>query len=87
MALLFMHRDSWDLHTGVGINFATTFWSFCILRLIVSVGVGGVPTFIFPMLMEFLPTKNRGKIASLVKVVQMTGSCTAVGIAWWLIPT
>ena len=67
--------------------FATSFWTFCVLRLIVSVGTGGIPTFIFPMLMEFLPVKNRGKIASLVKVVQMTGSCIAVGIAWWLIPT
>ena len=67
--------------------FATSFWTFCALRLIVSVGTGGIPTFIFPMLMEFLPVKNRGKIASLVKVVQMMGSCIAVGIAWWLIPT
>ena len=67
--------------------FANTFLTFSVLRMIVSVGTGGIPTFIFPMLMEFLPTKNRGKIASLVKVVQMTGSCIAVGIAWWLIPT
>ena len=67
--------------------FATSFWGFCALRLIVSIGTGGIPTFIFPMLMEFLPVKNRGKIASLVKVIQMTGSCIAVGIAWWLIPT
>ena len=67
--------------------FAPSFWIFFVLRLIVSVGTGGIPTFIFPMLMEFLPVKNRGKIASLVKVIQMTGSCIAVGIAWWLIPT
>lgn len=67
--------------------FAKSFWTFCVLRLIVSIGTGGIPTFIFPMLMEFLPVKNRGKIASLVKVVQMTGSCIAVGVAWWLIPT
>lgn len=67
--------------------FATSFWAFCALRLIVSIGTGGIPTFIFPMLMEFLPVKNRGKIASLVKVVEMTGSCISVGIAWWLIPT
>ena len=34
--------------------FAKSFWTFCVLRLIVSVGTGGIPTFIFPMLMEFL---------------------------------
>ena len=67
--------------------FAQSFLVFCILRLIVSVGTGGIPTFIYPTLMEFLPTKNRGQIASLVKVVQMCGSCIAVGFAWWLIPT
>lgn len=66
--------------------FANTFLVFSILRVIVSVGTGGIPTFIFPMLMEFLPTKNRGQISSLVKVVQMCGSCVAVGLAWWLIP-
>ena len=67
--------------------FAQSFLVFFVLRLIVSVGTGGIPTFIYPLLMEFLPTKNRGKIASLVKVVQMCGSCIAVGFAWWLIPT
>ena len=67
--------------------FARSFLVFFILRLIVSVGTGGIPTFIYPMLMEFLPTKKRGQIASLVKVVQMCGSCIAVGLAWWLIPT
>lgn len=66
--------------------FASSFLVFMILRLIVSVGTGGIPTFIYPMLMEFLPTKNRGQVASLVKVVQMCGSCVAVGLAWWLIP-
>lgn len=66
--------------------FASSFLVFMILRLIVSVGTGGIPTFIYPMLMEFLPTKSRGQVASLVKVVQMCGSCVAVGLAWWLIP-
>lgn len=66
--------------------FARSFLVFCILRLIVSVGTGGIPTFIYPMLMEFLPTKNRGTVGSLVKVVQMGGACVAVGLAWWLIP-
>jgi putative MFS transporter len=67
--------------------FAGSFWIFCVLRLIVSIGTGGIPTFIFPVIMEFLPIKNRGKFSSLVKVIQMIGSCLAVGIAWWLIPT
>ena len=66
--------------------FANSFLVFSILRMIVSIGTGGIPTFIFPMIMEFLPTKNRGQISSLVKVVQMCGSCVAVGLAWWLIP-
>ena len=66
--------------------FANSFLVFSILRMIVSIGTGGIPTFIFPMIMEFLPTKNRGQISSLVKVVQMSGSCVAVGLAWWLIP-
>ena len=66
--------------------FAGSFLTFTILRLIVSVGTGGIPTFIYPMLVEFLPTKSRGQVASLVKVVQMSGSCVAVGLAWWLIP-
>lgn len=69
--------------------FATSFWSFCALRprLIVSIGTGGISTFVISMLMEFLLVKNRGKIASLVKVVQMIGQCISIGIAWWLIPT
>lgn len=67
--------------------FAGSFLVFGILRGIVSIGTGGIPTFIYPMLIEFLPTTKRGQVASLVKVVQMCGSCVAVGLAWWLIPT
>ena len=67
--------------------FAGSFLVFSILRVIVSIGTGGIPTFIYPTLIEFLPTSNRGQVASLVKVVQMFGTCVAVGLAWWLIPT
>ena len=67
--------------------FAGSWPVFFALRLTVSVATGGIPTFIFPSLIEFLPTKNRGQVASLVKVIQMCGSCIATGVAWWLIPS
>ena len=78
----FVYRDSWSLYVGISFR-------YIILELLCTTAdrIGGISTFVISMLMEFRLVKNRGKITSLVKVVQMIGQCISVGIAWWLIPT
>ena len=67
--------------------FATSFLVFFILRMIVSLSVGGIANLLLTMLVEFMPVKSRGKGVVYVDLVKALGYCAASGLAWWLIPT
>jgi len=67
--------------------FATSFLIFFVLRMIASIGVGGITNLLLPMLVEFMPVKSRGKVLVCVSLVQAVGYSAASGLAWWLIPT
>ena len=67
--------------------FATSFLIFFVLRMIASIGVGGITSVLLPMLVEFMPVKSRGKVLVCVSLVQAVGYSAASGLAWWLIPT
>lgn len=66
--------------------FSPSYSVLVIIRAMVSFGIGGILNLTHPMLIEFLPTRNRGKVAVLVGLVQAIGSCAVAGIAWWLVP-
>ena len=72
---------------GLGSAFAPSFWVFLAVRAFVSFSIGGVITCLFPTLLEFLPTKNRGGTMTCVTLCGALGSCSAAGLAWWLLPT
>ena len=67
--------------------FVTSFHVFFILRMIVSLAVGGITNLLLTMLVEFMPVKSRGKGVVYVDLVKALGYCAASGLAWWLIPT
>ena len=66
--------------------FANSFLVFVIIRCINGLGFGGVAALTYTMIIEFLPIKNRGKVAILNTLVGVLGLCTSCGLAWWLIP-
>ena len=66
--------------------FSPNYIALIFLRVASSFGVVGVTTLIFPILIEFLPVRNRGKVLTSVFLVQLVGYCTCGGLAWWLIP-
>ena len=67
--------------------FSTSWLMFFVLRMVASIGVGGITNLLLPMLVEFMPVKVRGKVMICVSLVQAVGYCAASGLAWWLIPT
>ena len=66
--------------------FSPNFYTFLILRMFASVGIGGVIILSFPILMEFLPVKMRGSVSILVSTIVACASCAIAGMAWWLVP-
>ena len=67
--------------------FAPNFYSFLILRMFASTGIGGIIVLSIPTLMEFLPVNKRGNVTVLTSLVVAIGSCATAGLAWGLIPT
>ena len=67
--------------------FATSYPIFFILRMIVSLSVGGITNLLLTMLVEFMPVRSRGKGVVYVDLLKAVGYCAASGLAWWLIPT
>eukprot|EP00731_Ephydatia_muelleri_P005452 Em0002g1628a len=49
-------------------------------------GVMGVPILAYPVLIEFLPMRNRGRVLVLVTLLPALAACASGGLAWWLIP-
>ena len=72
---------------GLGSAFSPSFWVFIAIRAFVSYSIGGVIACLFPTVLEFLPTKNRGSTMTCVTLCGALGSCCTAGLAWWLIPT
>ncbi len=71
---------------SIASGFANSFVLLVALRLLASLGIGGVNGLTFPTLVEFLPVKNRGKISVLVLLIGSIGTAVSTGLAWWLIP-
>ena len=71
---------------GLASAFSPNFPTLIVLRFLVSFGLMGASSILFPTLIEFLPVRNRGKVSILVVIIQTVGSCSGAGLAWWLIP-
>ena len=67
--------------------FAPSYPVMIVLRVLTSIGNGGILVMTFPTLIEFLPVKNRAKAAVLVLLLPALGLSAASGLAWWLIPS
>ncbi len=67
--------------------FAPNFYTFLILRMCASAGIGGIIVLSIPTLMEFLPINKRGNITILTSLIVAISSCAMAGIAWWLVPS
>ena len=70
----------------LGSAFSPNFYTFVVLRILASIGVGGIIVLTIPTLMEFLPVNSRGKVSIMTRMVVAAGSCGTAGMAWWLIP-
>ena len=64
--------------------FSPNFYVFVAIRAVVAIGMGGTQLLVHPTLLEFLPIKNRGKVAILVLLNQSIGSSLAAVLAWYL---
>ncbi|XP_065066141.1 putative transporter svop-1 isoform X2 [Rhopilema esculentum] len=71
---------------AVASAFAPNFWSFVLLRSLGSFGGAGMFSIIFVYLLEFLPTKGRGKFMVIANIGGSLGVAYTAGLAWILIP-
>ena len=71
---------------GLASAFAPDYVTFLLLRFFASFGVMGVPILAYPVLIEFLPVRNRGRVLVLVTLLPALAACASGGMAWWLIP-
>lgn len=67
--------------------FSPNFYTFVALRFCTSLGITACLALLYPLLVEFLPVKNRGKALIALYLVQAVTACITGGLAWWLIPT
>lgn len=67
--------------------FATNFTFFVVMRVLLNIGIGGALTILFPTLLEFLPTKDRGRYMTYIILCGTLGAVFTAGMAWWLVPT
>lgn len=72
---------------GLASAFAPDYVTFLLLRFFASFGVMGVPILAYPVLIEFLPVRNRGRVLVLVTLLSALAACASGGLAWWLIPS
>ena len=71
----------------LGSAFAPNFYVLLVLRMLASIGIGGVIVLSYPILMEFLPIKYRARVSILNSLVTAVSSCAAAGVAWLLVPS
>ena len=67
--------------------FSPNFYTFIALRFGTSLGMTACLSLLYPLIIEFLPVRNRGKALIALYLVQAGTSCMTGGLAWWLIPT
>jgi MFS family permease len=67
--------------------FSPNFYTLVALRFGTSLGMTACLSLLYPLLVEFLPIKNRGKTLISLYLVQAITACVTGGLAWWLIPT
>ena len=67
--------------------FSPSFPVLVVMRALAGFSVGGILGLVYPMLIEFLPIKNRGQAGVLLMAAESLGGCITAGLAWWLIPT
>ena len=72
---------------SIASSFANSFPLLVALRCTTSLGIGAIAGLTFPTLIEFLPVRNRAKVAILNMLVAIVGLCASCGLAWWLIPS
>ena len=67
--------------------FSPSFPVLVAMRGLAGFSVGGILGLVYPMMIEFLPIKNRGQAGVLLMAAESLGGCFTAGLAWWLIPT
>ena len=67
--------------------FSPSFPVLVALRGLAGFSEGGIAVVVYPMIIEFLPIKNRGQAGVLLMASRSLGGCVTAGLAWWLIPT
>ena len=67
--------------------FSPNFYTFVALRWATSLGMTACLSLLYPLLIEFLPIRNRGKTLIALYLVQAVTTCITGGLAWWLVPT
>lgn len=67
--------------------FSPNFYTLVALRFGTSLGITACLALLYPLLVEFLPVRNRGKALIALYLVQAVTACMTGGLAWWLIPT
>eukprot|EP00731_Ephydatia_muelleri_P005443 Em0002g1619a len=72
---------------GVASAFAPDYTTFLLLRFFASFGLMGVPILAYPVLVEFLPVRNRGRVLALLTLLPALAVCVSGGLGWWLIPS
>lgn len=77
---------SWMGFLSVASAFSNYFALLIVLRCLTSVAIGGIPGLVYPTIVEFLPVRNRGRVAVLNMLMGELGMCLNCGLAWWLIP-
>ena len=70
---------------SVASAFANSFPLIIGLRCLTSLSIGGIPGFVFPTVIEFLPVKSRGSVSVLNMLMDALGASLSCGLAWWLI--
>ena len=68
-------------------GFSPSFPVLVALRSIAGFSEGGIGVVVYPMIIEFLPIKNRGQAGVLLMASRSLGGCITAGLAWWLIPS
>ena len=66
--------------------FSPNFLTFVALRFATSLGMTACLALLYPVLVEFLPVKNRGQALISLYLVQAATTSMTGGLAWWLIP-
>ena len=67
--------------------FSPNFYTLVALRFCTSFGMTACLALLYPLLVEFLPVKNRGKALIALYLLQALTTSMTGGLAWWLIPT